>query len=82
MLDELIKVGKSGKLGANEILAGVTLVAGTGEPTRGADQPPLFHDPWTPQNGALTATNKLNRKPIEKFFAAKIKALAAKGVRN
>ena len=34
VLDELNKVGKSGKLGANEVLAGVSLI-GTGEPTRG-----------------------------------------------
>ena len=57
------------------------LIAGSGEPDRGADVPPHFHDPWTPQNGALTATNKLNRKPIEKFFAAQMKVLAAKGIR-
>merc|ERR1719197_913607 len=58
VLDELNKVGKAGKLGANEILAAVKLIAGTGEQTRGADVPPLFHDPWTPHNGGLTATNK------------------------
>lgn len=81
VLDELNKVGKSGKLGANEVLAGVSLIAGTGEPTRGVDVAPQFHDPWTPQNGALTATNKINRKPIEKFFAKQVKALAAKGIR-
>ena len=49
--------------------------------TRGVDVAPQFHDPWTPQNGALTATNKINRKPIEKFFAKQVKALAAKGIR-
>jgi len=82
VLDELNKIGKAGKLGANELLAAVKLIAGTGEMTRGAGAPPLFHDPWTPQNGALTATNKINRKPIEQFFKAQIKELAAKGIRN
>jgi len=81
VLDELNKIGKAGKLGANEILAAVKLHAGTGEPTRGADVPPQFHDPWTPQNGALTATNKINRKPIEQFFKSEMKVLAAKGIR-
>ena len=81
VLDELNKIGKAGRLGANEALAAVRLHAGTGEPTRGPDVPPQFHDPWTPQNGALTATNKINRKPIEKFFAKQVKALAAKGIR-
>ena len=51
-------------------------------PTRGVDVAPQWHDPWTPQNGALTATNKLNRKPIEKFFAAQMKALIKEGIRN
>ena len=59
----------------------VSLIAGTGELTRGVGVAPQFHDPWTPQNGALTATNKINRKPIEKFFAKQVKALAAKGIR-
>ena len=82
VLDELNKIGKAGRLGANEALAAVRLHAGTGEPTRGPDVPPQFHDPWTPQNGALTATNKINRKPIETFFKAEMKTLAAKGIRN
>jgi hypothetical protein len=77
VLDELNKIGKAGKLGANEILAAVKLIAGTGEQSRGADVPPLFHDPWTPQNGALTATNKINRKPIEGFFKAQVTHRAA-----
>ena len=38
-------------------------------------------DRWTPQSGALTGTNKISRKPIEKFFAKQVKALAAKGIR-
>ena len=80
--DQAGKVGKAGKLGGNESLAGVSLIAGTGEPTRGVDVPPLFHDPWTPANGGLTATNKINRKPIEKFFKDKMKVLAAKGIKN
>ena len=81
VLGELNTIGKAGNLGANEILAGVTLVAGTGEMDRGAGVAPQRHDPWTPANNALTATNKLNRKPLEKFFAAQMPALIAKGIR-
>ena len=59
VLASLVKAGKSGKLGANEILTGILLLPGTGEKER---QPPRFEDPWTPENGSLTASNKLQRR--------------------
>ena len=82
MLDALNRVGKAGKLNANEMLAGVALFSGTGEPTRGTGTPPEPHDPWTPQNNCLTATNKLNRKPIQQMYANKLQLLIQKGIRG
>jgi len=81
VLDELNKIGKGGKLTALEMLAAVKISAGTGEQTRGGGVPPEWHDPWTANNGALTATNTINRKPIAGFFEAQLKQLAAKGIR-
>ena len=37
--------------------------------------------PWTPENNFLTASNKLNRKPIEAGFAKVLAAVKAKGIR-
>ena len=44
VLSSLIKAGKSGKLGANEILAGILLLPGTGAKD---NETPQFEDPWT-----------------------------------
>ena len=82
VLDSLNKIGKLGKLGGNEALAGVALFPGTGEQTRGAGVDALPDDPWTPQNNCLTATNKINRKPLEKMFAPILKKLIQKGIRG
>ena len=49
VLASLVKAGKSGKLGANEILAGILLLPGTGAKD---NETPQFEDPWTPENGA------------------------------
>lgn len=65
VLTSLQTAGKKGKLGSNEIIAGAVLLAGTGPVD---NNPPLFTDPWTPENGMLTASNKLNRKPIIKEY--------------
>ena len=80
VLSSLKAAGKSGKLGANEILAGIVLLPGTGEKDR---QPPAFEDPWTPENGSLTASNKLQRKPIVKFYGSKgvFETLKALGIK-
>ena len=81
VLSSLIKAGKSGKLGANEILAGILLLPGTGAKD---NETPQFEDPWTPENGALTASNKLQRRVIKQAYGeatGKFEALKAKGIR-
>ena len=37
--------------------------------------------PWTPENGFLTASNKLNRKPIEAGFKDELAKAKAAGIR-
>ena len=81
VLSSLIKAGKSGKLGANEILAGILLLPGTGKKD---NEYPKFEDPWTPENGALTASNKLQRRVIKDAYGdktGKFEGLKAKGIR-
>ncbi|CAE8678324.1 unnamed protein product [Polarella glacialis] len=52
-----------GKLGANEIIASVRLIAGTGPPGEQS-----MTSPWTPENKCRTASNKLDRREIAKAF--------------
>lgn len=80
VLRALVKAGKDGNLGPNEILAACLLLPGTGPQD---NQPAQFNDPWTPENGMLTASNKLNRKPIVQVYGAggKFDALKAKGIK-
>ena len=45
---------------------------------------PKFEDPWTPENGALTASNKLQRRVIKDAYGdktGKFEGLKAKGIR-
>ena len=37
--------------------------------------------PWSPENLYLTASNKLNRKPIEMGFETQLKAVKQMGIR-
>mmetsp|Transcript_24798 Transcript_24798/g.80211 ORF Transcript_24798/g.80211 Transcript_24798/m.80211 type:complete len:770 (+) Transcript_24798:163-2472(+) len=80
VLQSLQKAGKSGNLGANEIIAAVLLLPGTGPVD---NDPPTFDDPWTPENGMLTASNKLNRKAIIATYGADgiFDTLKAKGIK-
>ena len=72
---DLNAIGK-GTLGGNEALAAVALLPGTGDPeSSGPDAP------WTPENTFLTASNKLNRKPIEAGFKDVLAATKAMGIR-
>lgn len=60
VLGIFVKKAKSGEsLGANEVLAGCGLIPGTGPP-----DVLTATSPWTSDNAALTASNKLNRKPL------------------
>mmetsp|Transcript_103575 Transcript_103575/g.259755 ORF Transcript_103575/g.259755 Transcript_103575/m.259755 type:complete len:784 (-) Transcript_103575:114-2465(-) len=61
VLDAMVKIGKASGLGANEILCGLALIPGTGATTGDL----TIDSPWTPENGGLTASNKLNRQPIQ-----------------
>ena len=56
---------KNGKLGATEKLVAVHLISGLGSPTE-----LTATSPWTPENGGLTASNKLQRKPVEMVLEA------------
>merc|ERR1719369_635804 len=66
VLDSMVQIGKTSGLGANEILGALALVPGTG-PVTGELK---ADSPWTPENGGLTASNKLNRQPILKACSA------------
>mmetsp|Transcript_22652 Transcript_22652/g.59021 ORF Transcript_22652/g.59021 Transcript_22652/m.59021 type:complete len:772 (+) Transcript_22652:1822-4137(+) len=78
VLSDMNAQGK-GKLGANEALASVSLISGMGDPEQ---QPASPNAPWTPENLCLTASNKLNRKPIEKYFASLLDPLSDKGIKT
>lgn len=75
VLKNLQEIGKK-KLGANEVVGAVRLIAGTG-PMEEATQ----SSPWTPENGFRTASNKLNRKPILDAFKGELSSLKAKVTR-
>eukprot|EP00927_Polykrikos_kofoidii_P082202 TRINITY_DN8104_c0_g1_i1.p1 TRINITY_DN8104_c0_g1~~TRINITY_DN8104_c0_g1_i1.p1 ORF type:complete len:788 (-),score=119.27 TRINITY_DN8104_c0_g1_i1:103-2466(-) len=63
VLASLLSAAKN--IGANEKLVSVALVSGTG-PGVGEAAP---NSPWTPENGCRTASNKLDRKNIQKTCA-------------
>jgi len=76
VLDSLSKAGKEGKLGANEFLGAIALISGTGSP-----QAVQLTSPWTPENGCLTASNKLSRQTIQTELQAILDPLKKKGIR-
>ena len=79
VLEELNTIGKAGNLGANEILAGVTLVAGTGEMDRGAGVAP--QQPRSVDACEQRADRDEQAQPqaaLEKFFAAQMPTLIAR----
>jgi len=63
VLKSLKEKGKH-SLGANEIVVAVGLIPGTGPPEEATAT-----SPWTPDNGCRTASNKLDRKAIQKTYA-------------
>jgi len=77
VLDGMVKIGKTTGLGANEILGALALIPGTGPAT--GDM--TAESPWTPENGGLTASNKLNRQPILKATAQIMDRLKAAATR-
>lgn len=74
--------GKQAGLQAIELLGGVKLFAGTGQKDRAGGNPHR-HDPWTPDNGGLTATSKINRKVLQGFFPKELAQARTKyGIRG
>jgi hypothetical protein len=56
-------------------LQAIHIISGAGDPAvMGPDSA------WTPENGGLTASNKLQRKPVEMALASTLGPLRAKGV--
>jgi len=74
VLDSLVAAGKAGNLAANEKLACIALIPGTG-PAAGTA---TATSPWMPENGGLTASNKLNRKPIQAAYKELLEPLRKK----
>ena len=60
VLADLQKLGKA-KLAANEVLCAVAIISGTGSEAFPGDE--TSH--WTPENGFLTASNKIDRNSIK-----------------
>lgn len=77
VLDSLVAAGKAGGLGANEILCAIALIPGTG-PMAGEPTPA---SPWTAENQGLTASNKLNRQPIQMSCELLMIPLKEQGIR-
>lgn len=62
VLKDLVKIGKaSDSVAKNEILCAIHIIPGTGP----AVFPGNETSPWTPENGFLTASNKIDRNAIK-----------------
>jgi long-chain acyl-CoA synthetase len=73
--NDLNAIGKN-TLGGNELLAAVALLPGTGNPD--SDQ---WDAPWTPDNGYLTAANKLARNVVKEGLSKVIAEVKPKGIK-
>ena len=60
----------------NEALATVGLLPGTGSPEAAG-----WDSPWTPENGYLTAANKLARNVVKEGFSATIAQIKPAAIR-
>lgn len=76
VLDSLLAAGKAGNLGSNELLGAIALISGTGSPVDAEAT-----SPWTPENGGLTASNKLNRQPIMMSCKTLLDPIKKKGIK-
>ena len=76
VLADLLKEGTQGGVSSLEKLIAITIISGHGDPNT-----PELNSPWTPDNQFLTASNKLNRKPIQMGQAALLDPLIQKGIR-
>lgn len=76
VLADLNNEGKKGGVGRNEKLVAAMLISGNGSQTTFD-----FNSPWTPENGGLTASNKLQRRPILIALEDLVKPLIKKGIK-
>merc|ERR1712072_888261 len=76
VLQDLVKEGKAGGVSSLEVLIAVKLISGRGDPNK-----PNPNSPWTPDNLFLTASNKLNRKPIQQGLESDLQMLIQKGIK-
>ena len=76
VLADLNKEGKLGGVSSLEILCAVKLISGRGDPNK-----PELNSPWTPDNLFLTASNKLNRKPIQQGLDSLLQPLIQQAIR-
>lgn len=42
----------------------------------------MLNSPWTPENGCLTAANKLQRRVVQETFSKEFEAVKEKGIFN
>mmetsp|Transcript_19577 Transcript_19577/g.32893 ORF Transcript_19577/g.32893 Transcript_19577/m.32893 type:complete len:768 (+) Transcript_19577:99-2402(+) len=75
VMKTMLAAHKNGKLGATEKLCAFHLIPGTGSMTD-----LTLTSPWTPDNGGLTASNKLQRKPVEAAFETLLAPLVKKAI--
>ena len=76
VLADLIAEGVKGGVSSLEKLLAIKLISGHGDPNK-----PELNSPWTPDNLFLTASNKLNRKPIQMGLETLLTPLIQKGIR-
>jgi len=62
VLADMLRIGKaSNSIAKNELLCAIALIPGTGA----TEFPGDTTSPWTPENGFLTASNKIDRNAIK-----------------
>jgi long-chain acyl-CoA synthetase len=74
VLDDVLKEGIAGGVSNLEKLKAIKIISGHGDPNKQE-----VNSPWTPENEFLTASNKLNRKPIQMGLEADLNKLILKG---
>jgi len=75
VLKTMVNAHRNGKLGGTEKLVAVHLISGLGSMTN-----LTATSPWTPDNGGLTASNKLQRKPVEAALEGLLAPLIKKAI--
>ena len=77
VLNDLNREGKNGNLSRNEKLVAIVLISGNGSKEQFE-----MNSPWTPENGGLTASNKLQRRPIMINMKEITDVLIEKGIKK